>query len=120
MGLKLYGETLYMSDNVKTRIDRWVVRGKDVLPKDKWSLWEQIVHAMVCDGYNGMEFSICLDVVEILNAGGSLEDAKEAIESQDSSKETLGLIRSMVRFLAPRGEAFYGYLGQNRTWTQLA
>lgn len=83
----------------------WIKKGKEILDKDKWELWEKIVSIRLNGLYQGMELKCCLDIVKILNEG-TLEDAKEEIENQGHSGRSLGLVCSMVKEFSLRGQEF--------------
>lgn len=88
----------------------WQKRGRKVLTKDKWELWDKVVPIRLNDLYRGMELGCCLDIVEILNNNGSLEDAKKKIESQNHSGMSFNLVRSMIKELCLRGNEFFEFV----------
>lgn len=88
----------------------WIEKGKDILSEDKWDYWAEIVPIRLGDLYQGMELGCCLDIVKILNNGGTLEGAKEKINSQGHSGMSFGLVCTMVREFCERGEEFAQYI----------
>jgi hypothetical protein len=88
----------------------WMKKGREILTKDKWELWDKIVPIRLGDLYRGMELGCCLDIVEILNNNGTLDKAKEKIESQGHSGMSWGLVCSMVREFCDRGQEFIEYV----------
>jgi len=88
----------------------WQERGRKILTEDKWELWDGIVPARLSDLYEGMELRCCLDIAEILNNNGSLEDAKKKIESQNHSGMSFGLVCLMVKELCLRGNEFFEFV----------
>lgn len=58
-----------------------------------------------------MELGNCLDIVEALNNGCDLDEAKKIIDKQDHSGMSYGLVRVMVKSFCDRGEEFYTYTG---------
>jgi predicted nuclease with TOPRIM domain len=88
----------------------WIQKGKEVLTEDKWSYWEEIVPVRLNDLYHGMELGCCLDIVKILNNNGTLQEAKEKIESQDHSGMSFGLVCAMVKEFCLRGNEFVEYV----------
>ncbi len=96
-------------ESVPSLIDIWINRGKEVLSKDKWDYWKEIVPIRLRDLYHGMELGCCLDIVKILNNDGTLEEAKLEIEKQDHSGMSYSLVRAMVREFCDRGEEFVEY-----------
>lgn len=89
----------------------YVEEGHRVLSEGKWNYWTEIIPIRLRDLYHGMELGNCLDIVDILNNSGSLEDAKEEMNSQGHSGMSWGLVREMVREFADRGEEFANYIG---------
>lgn len=89
---------------------QWIKRGKEVLAEDKWDYWAEIVPIRLGDLYNGLELGCCLDIVEILNAGESLEVAKKKIEDQNHSGMSFGLVCAMVGEFCERGKEFMDYV----------
>ncbi|WP_433943481.1 hypothetical protein [Paenibacillus sp. SN-8-1] len=88
----------------------WRSKGKEVLPEDRWELWDKIVPIRLDDLYQGMELGSCLEIVSILNNNGSLDEAKVKIESQGHSGMSYGLVCSMVKEFSDRGEEFVNYV----------
>ena len=82
----------------------------EVLTKDKWEYWDEIVLIRLGDLYHGMELGCCLDIVKILNNNGTLDEAKEKIESQGHSGMSYGLVRAMVKEFSSRGTEFADYV----------
>lgn len=88
----------------------WMKKGREVLTEDKWEYWDEIVPIRLNDLYQGMELGYCLDIVKILNNNGTLNEAKEKIESQDHSGMSFGLVCSMVKEFCNRGNEFIDYI----------
>lgn len=88
----------------------WMERGREVLPEEKWALWDQIVPIRLGDLYRGMELGNCLDIIAALNRGESLDKAKEIIENQGHSFMSFGLVCAMVKEFCQNGEEFVAYV----------
>jgi len=88
----------------------WMEKGREILTEDNWKLWDEIVPIRLSDLYNGMELGNCLDIVKILNNNGTLDEAKEKIESQNHSGMSFGLVCSMVKEFCSRGIEFADYV----------
>ncbi len=88
----------------------WIEKGKEILTEDKWELWDKIVPIRLNDLYQGMELGYCLDIVKILNNNGTLDEAKEKIESQDHSGMSFRLVCFMVKEFCDRGIEFVNYV----------
>ncbi|MNT82855.1 hypothetical protein D3C72_2226450 [compost metagenome] len=57
-----------------------------------------------------MELGACLDIVNILNNNGPLDEAKKTIESQGHTGMSFGLVCAMVKEFSDRGEEFVNYV----------
>lgn len=90
--------------------EQWKQRGREVLTEDKWDYWDEIVPIRLGDLYHGMELECCLDIVKILNNGGTLEQAKAEINKQDHSGMSYGLVKLMVGEFCDRGKEFVEYV----------
>ena len=88
----------------------YIEKGHEILSEDKWELWDEIVPVRLRDLYHGMELGNCLDIVEILNSDGSLEDAKKEMKSQGHSGMSWGLVKAMVASFSDRGKEFFDYV----------
>ena len=88
----------------------WVEKGKNILDKKHHELWTKIVPIRLGDLYQGMELGTCLEIVEQLNKGAELEEVKPLIENQGHSGMSFGLVCSMVREFADRGNEFVEYV----------
>lgn len=97
-------------DNISSLTTYWIGRGKEVLPADKHKQWTEIVPIRLNDLYEGMELGNCIEIVEMLNAGGTLEEVLFAMSEQGHSGMSWGLVASIVREFSPRGEEFYDFI----------
>lgn len=97
-------------NNIPSLTKVWQKKGREILNEDKLELWDKIVPIRLGDLYQGMELGCCLDIVKILNNNGTLDEAKEMIESQDHSGMSYGLVCSMVREFCDRGQEFVDYV----------
>lgn len=97
-------------DKIPFLAEEWKQKGREVLTEDKWEYWDQIVSIRLGDLYHGMELGCCLDIVQILNNGGTLEEAKEKIYNQNHSGMSFGLVCSMVREFCDRGQEFVEFV----------
>ena len=88
----------------------WMIKGREVLTEDRWEFWDKIVPIRLNDLYHGMELGCCLDIVEILNNGGTLDEAKQMIESQGHSGMSYSLVCAMVKEFCDRGQEFAKYV----------
>jgi len=88
----------------------WMEKGREILTEDKWKLWDEIVPIRLGDLYHGMELGNCLDIIEVLNNNGTLDEAREVIEQQGHSGMSFGLVCAMVKEFSDRGNEFVEYV----------
>jgi len=97
-------------ESIPALTKEWISKSREILTEDKWEYWDEIVPIRLDDLYHGMELGCCLDIVKILNNNGTLEEAKNIINSQDHSGMSYGLVCSMVREFSDRGNEFMDYV----------
>lgn len=84
----------------------WIDKGHKILDEKYWSEWDKCVPIRLGNLYRGMELKSCLDIIEPLNNGCSLDAAKEIIDNQDHSGMSFCLVREMVKAFCDRGQEF--------------
>jgi hypothetical protein len=97
-------------ENIPSLTSKWQQKGREILTEDKWEYWDRIVPIRLNDLYRGMELGACLDIIKILNNNGTLDEAKEIIDSQGRSGTSFGLVCAMVREFCDRGQEFVEYV----------
>lgn len=85
----------------------WQDKGRAFVKLDKLDLWDKCVPARLNDLYHGMELGACEEIIIALNNGCTIGEAKTIIENQNHSGMSYGLVRSMVREFAERGQEFF-------------
>jgi len=93
-------------DSLPIKIQEWVKKGEEILDADFIREWRRIVPIRAKDLYHGMELDASLDIIKSLNTGGTFEDAKKIIDSQDHSGMSHGLVCGMVQVFSKRGAEF--------------
>lgn len=88
----------------------WIKEGYAILDSKYYKLWADCVPIRLDDLYEGMELGACLDIVKVLNKGGSFEDAEVILRSQGHSGMSHGLVCAMIRSFCERGSEFVAYL----------
>ena len=98
----------------KTKIpeltQEWIMKGNQILDKKYHEKWASVVPIRLNDLYQGFELKACLDIINILNNDGTLENAKKEIENQGHSGMSFGLVRSMVHAFCDRGLEFAEFI----------
>lgn len=88
----------------------WIEKGHKILNEEYWAEWDKCVPIRLDDLYRGMELKCCLNIIEPLNSGCSLDVAKEIIDGQDHSGMSFSLVRAMVKAFCDRGQEFAEYV----------
>lgn len=89
----------------------FIEKGKQILDEKYHKNWNEMVPIRLNDLYHGLELVSCLDIVEKLNNGYTLKEAKEIINNQDHSGMSFSLVCSMVSAFCDRGPDFVEYIG---------
>lgn len=87
----------------------WIAKGESILDSEYHETWKKCVPIRLGDLYRGMELGCTLEIVEKLNAGCELDEAKTIIEGQGHSGMSFGLVCSMVNSFSHRGSEFVKY-----------
>ena len=87
----------------------WIEKGNTILDEKYRELWAKCVPIRLGDLYQGMELGNCLEIVEQLNNGKTVEEVKPLIENQGHSGMSFGLVCSMIKSFCDRGEEFVNY-----------
>ena len=88
----------------------WIEKGNTILDEKYRELWAECVPIRLGDLYRGMELGNCLEIVEQLNNGKTVEEVKPLIENQGHSGMSFGLVCSMVKSFCDRGNEFVSYV----------
>jgi hypothetical protein len=88
----------------------WIEKGSKILDKKYIERWKKCVPIRLDDLYEGMELRACLEIIEQLNKGCSVEAAKEIIDKQGHSGMSYGLVCSMVNSFCDRGSEFVKFV----------
>ncbi|ACA42291.1 hypothetical protein [Lysinibacillus sphaericus] len=97
-------------DEIPNLTKVWMEKGREILSEDRWEHWDKIVPVRLNDLNEDMELGASLDIVRILNSNGTLDEAKEKIESQGHSGMSFGLVCAMVKEFSDRGNEFVEYV----------
>src|SRR5699024_3891712 len=112
-----YNETIHKREqehknNFFRLVEYYKQQGRKILPKAKWKDWDEIVPIRLSDLYKGMELDSCLNIVKLLNEGGTLDEAREEFYNQGHSGMSGSLVCYMVEEFADgdRGKVFRKYV----------
>lgn len=107
---KLIREREEYESKIPELTKEWIAKGHKILDEKYWSEWDKCVPIRLNDLYEGIELKDCLDIIEPLNNGCSLEDAKKIIDDQGHSGMSYGLVKCMVDSFCDRGQEFANYI----------
>jgi hypothetical protein len=88
----------------------FIEKGINVLDSKYHQSWAKCVPIRLNDLYRGKDLQACLDIVNQLNNGCSLEEAKVVMKSQGHSGASFHLVSSMIRSFCDRGRDFVEYV----------
>lgn len=88
----------------------WIEKGHTILNEKYWAEWDECVPIRLNDLYKGLELKCCLAIIERLNNGCNLEEAKKIIEEQNHSGISFHLVKSMVGSFCDRGQDFVRFV----------
>ena len=97
-------------DKTPDLTEEWKQKGREILAETYWERWDKCVPVRLSDLYQGKELGCCLDIVKILNGGGTLDEAKKEIEKQGHSGMSWSLVCSMVKSFCDRGQEFVSFV----------
>ena len=95
-----------LNEKFSELVELWIDRGHAALDEIYWNKWDEIVPIRINDLYKGMELEACLEIIEALNSGCTLEKAKVIIDAQNHSGMSFSLVCRMVYAFCERGEEF--------------
>lgn len=107
---RLIKEEEEYQETIPTNTKLWIEKGHKILAEEYWNKWDECVPIRLADLYHGMELEACLSIVERLNGGCLLGEAKSAIDNQGHSGMSYGLVKSMVVCFCKRGQEFAEYI----------
>ena len=102
--------------DAKAKIPTWVTKGSAYIYPERMEKWAQCVEARAGDLYHGMDLDSALELMEKLESGASIEEAKEIFDGQGHSGASAGMVRSMLFHFAKRGPEFY----ESTAWGELS
>jgi len=88
----------------------WVKKGEAILDEKYHDFWGQVVPTRLNDLYHGKELRYVLEIVERLNAGCEMDEAKSIMDAQPHSGASFNLVCNMVRQFCDRGKEFASYV----------
>ena len=91
-------------------IEEYKIKGRKVIPKDKWSDWDRTVLSSLSSLYHDAPLRCCLDIISLLNNGGTLEEVNVLLKGQNHSGTSFKMVVELVREFCPRGKELLNYV----------
>lgn len=96
--------------NLEVLTEFWRKSGRRVLTPDKWQDWDEVVPIRLRGLYKGLELKQVLDIIKVLDNGGTFKSVETILENQNHSGVSYGLTVELVKEFSNRGEEFAQYL----------
>ena len=94
-------------EKAKERIPSWIERGQALIFPERYEKWEQCVQDSVKHLYYGMDLDAALEIMEVLDKGASIEEAKKILDDQNHSGMSDEIVRSIIFHFSSKGPEFW-------------
>ena len=91
----------------EAKIPEWIKRGEGFIYPERAEEWKKCVEARASDLYHGMDLDAAIEIMEKLESGATLDEAKELLDSQDHSGASYGMVRNIIFSFAKQGPEFW-------------
>ncbi len=85
-------ERLAAIQKAKENIPSWIERGKALIFPERQADWEKCVRTHANSIYNGEDLDAALKVMEVLENGATIEEAKQVLKEQDFEPAVLQIL----------------------------
>lgn len=85
----------------------YIEKGKALIFPERYDDWEECVEIRINDIYHGLDLEYALKIMEVLEKGVSIEEAKEMFEKQGHTNTSEFIVRDIVFAFSPRGPEFW-------------
>ncbi len=100
-------------DDVKSKIPDWVKQGESLIYPERLEEWKTCVESRAATIYSGNDLDAALAIMEKLESGASLDEAKKLLDSQDHSGFTSAMTKRIVFAFSKRGPEFLEYVDKD-------
>ena len=94
-------------EKAKESIPSWIERGKALIFPERYEEWEQCVQVRAKDLYHGMDLDAALEIMEVLDKGASIEEAKKILDDQNHSGMSDSIVRNIIFHFSSKGPEFW-------------
>lgn len=85
----------------------WIERGQALIFPERYEDWEQCVQDSAKQLYHGLDLEAALEIMEVLDKGDSIEEAKKILDDQNHSGMSESIVRSIIFHFSSKGPEFY-------------
>ena len=93
----------------KAQIPSWLERGSNLIYPERAEEWKKCVEARASDLYHGLDLNAAIEIMEMLENGATLDEAKEVLDGQDHSGASYGMVRNIIFSFSKQGPEFFEY-----------
>ena len=94
----------------EAKIPSWLERGEKIIYPQRKAEWKRCVEIRAGDLYHGYELENALQAMELLEAGGSFEEAKKIIDDAGHSGCSYGIAMSIILTFSKHGPKFFRFM----------
>ena len=91
----------------KAQIPSWLERGSNLIYPERAEEWKKCVEARASDLYHGLDLNAAIEIMEMLENGATLDEAKEVLDGQDHSGASYGMVRNIIFSFSKKGPEFW-------------
>ena len=97
-------------NNTDSKISEWLNNGKSLMFPERFEEWESCVEARANGMYNGKDLDIALEIIEKLDKGATLWEARQFFEAQEHSQGLHAMVSQIVFAFSKQGPEFLEYI----------
>lgn len=91
----------------EAKIPEWIKRGEGFIYPERAEEWKKCVEAKAASDYYGKDLDEAIEIMEKLESGATLDEAKELLYSQNHFVAWYRMVRNIIFEFAKRGPEFY-------------
>lgn len=93
-------------------IPHWIEQGEKLIYPQRSQKWQDCVKTRATDLFNGADLDCALEIMKLLEEGGTLEQARNALKAQNHSSLCYARVVSLVTNFSKRGTEFYKFINK--------
>lgn len=91
----------------EAKIPEWIKRGEGFIYPERAEEWKKCVEAKAASDFYGKDLDEAIEIMEKLESGATLDEAKELLYSQNHFAVWYRVVRNIIFEFAKRGPEFY-------------